>query len=372
LLRAIRGLLVLGLAASLGCGARSAISLAGGSGGSPVTSTSTFITSTASVTGTAAISSSSTMSGCQDATLALNPIGAGYLALDGADVYWTTGDGKVVKSTSGAPGVVLAEGFTDVAGLAVRGDDVFFADETRVLSVPKAGGAVTVVATMQSLPTAIVTDAGAIYWLNYGEGILAGSLVESVGGGPPEVVMDSIGTPSDLAIDGDGNLYFAAAIAVVDGMPVSGPLVRVSPATGAATVLAIGVQEPAGIAVDAANVYWLETVSFQGGFPGRLRTLPKTGGTPKDLASTQDVLAIRLSVDDAFAYMTGMEGTGPTGRGVLWRVPLGGGTFTEVDHTLETLYGALANDATSLYFTIGWADQTMIPPDAPSVRRLCK
>ena len=80
---------------------------------------------------------------------------------------------------------------------------------------------------------------------------------------------------------------------------------------------------------------------------------------------------MRLAVDDRFAYVTGLQGTGAAAHGVLWRVALAGGAVTEVARTDDTSYEAVAVTDAAVYWTIGWAKGAQ-PAGAPSVRKICK
>jgi hypothetical protein len=367
-MRLVGGFLAVGLVGLAHCGARTDLAPSGGAGAG---SSGTGSSGTGSSSGAPdSGSSGTTTAACKDAVLGTDPLGASGLAVDGADVYWSTVDGKLMKSSLDGPGAPLAQGLVSPNGVGVFGDTVYFTEQTRVMSVPKAGGATSVVATGQSLPMVVVADEGGVWWLNYGQGILAGSLVHSRAGGMPETIMDQIDTPSDLAMDRT-HLYLAAALAKVSGQIVMGPLVRVPKPTGAPELLAQNLHQSAGVTVDAARLYWLERVNDVSSFPGRLRALPTGGGAPLDLASTGDRLAIRVAVDEKDAYVTGLQGTGSASHGVLVRVGLGGGAVTELARTNGTVYGAVAVTKTAVYWTLAWS-QGAQPPGTPSVRKICK
>ena len=364
------GLGVVAIAALVHCGARSELAASGGLADAGHEASNPADAGVLLDANGTPDSPGTTTPACRDAVLGTDLLGASGLAVDGSDVYWTTLDGKLMKSSLDAPGTPLAEGLVSPGGVAVFGDTVFWTEQSRVVSMPKTGGPMTVVATGQSLPLAVVADASGVWWLNYGQGILAGSLVVSRSGGAPEVVVEQIDTPSDLAMDGT-HLYFGAALAKVGGQIVQGPLVRVPKAAGAPDLVAKGLHEPAGLAVDGARLYWLEQVNDHSSFPGRLRAWQKSGGGPVDLASTADVLTLRVAVDDRNAYVTGLQGTGTASHGVLSRVALAGGPVTELQRTNGTVYGAVAVTASAVYWTIGWSKGTQ-PAGTASVRKTCK
>jgi hypothetical protein len=66
---------------------------------------------------------------------------------------------------------------------------------------------------------------------------------------------------------------------------------------GTPTILASGQNNPHGIAIDAANIYWTTN------YTGTVMKVPIGGGTPTTLASGQNSPA-RIAVDATSVYWT--------------------------------------------------------------------
>jgi hypothetical protein len=81
------------------------------------------------------------------------------------------------------------------------------------------------------------------------------------------------------------------------------------------TTLATGQSGAAGLAVDAANVYWVAST------PGTVMQVPSAGGTPITLASGQTSASF-IAIDATNVYFTN------TSAGTVVKVPIGGGTVT--------------------------------------------
>jgi hypothetical protein len=113
--------------------------------------------------------------------------------------------------------VVTATGCGGGVRMALGGTNLYWTEKTtgKVRSVAVAGGAITDVATAQSTPTQIVTDATAVYWANQGDGKTAGSSAifkRLVAANSPAAAAIKTATGTDsypaLAIGGD-KLYYA-------------------------------------------------------------------------------------------------------------------------------------------------------------------
>ncbi len=94
------------------------------------------------------------------------------LVVDTTSAFWTTATGVSVLTAplpSGAT-VTLASGLIANAwGIALSGPDVYFTangPNGAVLKVPRAGGAVTTVASQQAGPNSVAIDEKAVYWTN--------------------------------------------------------------------------------------------------------------------------------------------------------------------------------------------------------------
>jgi len=130
--------------------------------------------------------------------------------VDGADVYWSTGNGS---NNTGS-----------------------------VMTMPLAGGAPATLASGQFNPRAIAVDAASVYWT-----ALASAAVMQValGGGTPSTLASSM-SPG-LAVDATSVYYVDEIVGTVMKVPIGG---------GTPIVLASGQSSPHCIALDATSVYW--------------------------------------------------------------------------------------------------------------------
>jgi hypothetical protein len=110
--------------------------------------------------------------------------------------------------------------------------------------------------------------------------------------------------------------------------------------------LASGQSFPSSIGVDATNVYWANTGT--GSTDGSIMkcAIGGCGGVPTPLASNL-YLPETLVVDDVNVYFMTNEG----GAGVLYKVPVGGGTVVTMLAGMMPKPLHLAQDAKSLYWT---------------------
>jgi len=104
----------------------------------------------------------------------------------------------------------------------------------------------------------------------------------------------------------------------------------------AVTVLAAQQGHPAAIALDANDVYWTDS------YDGRIMTVPKSGGTPVQLAIGHCPHGV--AVDATNVYWADNCGTG------VMKVPKAGGAPTQVTAVALPPWG-VAVDASNVYFT---------------------
>jgi hypothetical protein len=95
------------------------------------------------------------------------------LAVDSANVYWTSGSGSgavlSMPNTGGTP-TTLASGY-GLSRLAIDATSIYFtspgtANDGSVLSIPLGGGTPTTLVTGQATPEAIVQDPNSLYWVD--------------------------------------------------------------------------------------------------------------------------------------------------------------------------------------------------------------
>jgi hypothetical protein len=242
------------------------------------------------------------------------------LALGGGDVFWT----EIAGEFCGPPGSVNAvDPATHDQRTLVSSCDispaVIVADRThvyyvewladKVQRIPLGGGSPTTVASATGLVyhRALAVDDTYVYF-----GDQAGIKRVLKEGGT--VVTAAPGYDSAwLAVD-DSYVYWT------DFSFVDDDAIRRIPKTGGAvqTIVSGGsLADPYGIAVDDAYVYWTEMDS------GKARRVAKTGGTILDLVPVQfDYQASSIAVDDEYVYWSDIAPAG----GRLRRVPKSGGS----------------------------------------------
>jgi hypothetical protein len=97
------------------------------------------------------------------------------LAVHGDRVFWTDSKAQEIHSAGldgqGAQTLATLGGFAD--GIAVDDGGVFAAAGGEVVKVPLGGGAVTVLASGQALPTLVAVDDACVYWTNTGDSLTA-------------------------------------------------------------------------------------------------------------------------------------------------------------------------------------------------------
>jgi hypothetical protein len=269
-----------------------------------------------------------------------------YIALDPANVYWTSSVENDLSSSIGSLGgsvtkvaldggspVALATGFIS-GGLAVKLSEVFWThfggpveadspsagcvclpspcsvtdvclniDSGAVMRLSPGGKPIELAALGQAVPAGIALDATNIYWINQS----AGSVMKMPrSGGNPTVLATGQPLPQDIATDST-SVYWTA---FGDGVRNGGAIVKVAIGGGVPTTLASG-QNPAGIAVDDQNVYWTNSSSFTGNSDGGLggvtnvdgsvMKVPLGGGAPVEVAGGQ-ANPMGIAVDAASVY----------------------------------------------------------------------
>jgi len=144
-----------------------------------------------------------------------------------------------------------------------------------------------------------------------------------VNGGSATLLLDvPSGAPVFSMTVDNANLYWSDR-STVNAMSLQG---------GGRSTLASGQDSPMAVALDATNLYWLETLCCGGGGqPGRIKTMPKLGGTTTLVMDNLVSPWGRLAVDSGNVYWSeGGPMTGPNGVGRIARAPLTGGSDTTV------------------------------------------
>jgi hypothetical protein len=183
-------------------------------------------------------------------------------------VYWTA------RGWSSRSGSLLAD-----AGAAPEPTGA-------VLKVSKHGGAVTVLAGGQDIPTYLAVDGEAVYWSALGD-----HAVRRIGkDGTGLLTLASaaqIQVPDALAVD-DRDVYFAALQATAAILPPArSGIFRAPKRGGTAPALVVEASAVKGLAVDQTHLYFTiyGITTYE---DGALRKAPKSGGAVLDLASSQN------------------------------------------------------------------------------------
>jgi hypothetical protein len=254
----------------------------------------------------------------------------GGLAIDGANVYWTTADGKVMKAPiAGGGPTVLATGQRSPRGIAIDATSAYWVNEGspgQVVSVPLAGGAPTVLADQQRGPVHVAVADSVLYWVNAASGGTVMSM--PVSGGTPRQLADAQGTPVAVAVDG-GRLYWSSAGQdVIRSLPVAGGVI--------ATV--VDDQDAEALFFREGTLYWANTEVVND--VASVYKLPP-GGDPVALASGPGPYA--AVADSQYVYWTDET------AGTVSKVPVGGGDAVVI---AKDQFGAsdLAIDGANLYW----------------------
>jgi len=233
---------------------------------------------------------------------------------------------------------ILASGLGQPFALAGEGDTLFWidADAKQLLSMPKAGGAITVLATgadTQS-PWSVAADASYVYWLDAADATVR----RTPRAGGASVILATAQPSQGLAgIATDGSyVYFSS----YDGNG-TGVVRRVSKWGGFVQTLATGTN-PTALVVDSWFVY-VADASVLGGNNTILR-VPKSGGAKVTISSNEDALGLAADANNLYWKRFW---TGDVRRGSKWiagattLAPNGGG------------WGDLGVDATYVWWTTG-------------------
>jgi hypothetical protein len=300
-----------------------------------------------------------TSSGCHDEIISSDAKGAGWLALDGSDVFWGTSDGLVRVHDASGNKTLASEGDA-ITGLAVDSQYVYYAITGLIRRVARAGGPTEDVFTNAGIPSGIALVGSDVIWLDYGQGIAAGSVRKN---GTPIVSM--LDTPGGIAVDG-AYVFVTTTLALIDQKGVPGPLLRANLDGSDLTVLVQGLHEPGGVKTFGGRVYYIEQVDATSTEHGGVRSIDENGGTPTIEVTTDNYLPIDFTVDSSGVYVTatGLLPQQPQDQSTLFR-----GT-TALAQDVGLFYQAVRTDDVAVYWTIGWVNTT--PSGGATVRKICK
>jgi len=206
-------------------------------------------------------------------TLAPDELYPDALAVDDAHAFWgaqvNPGTGYVagVRAVPVAGGSIVTLGTAAsvdqsfVHGMAIDGANVYWTtgdDAGAVMSAPKAGGSETVIAAIQPRPRGVAVSGDHLYWVVAGvdDGpLLAGGALmrAALNGGTPEVLVPDQDGAFAIAID-ETHVYWGLYPEVIRRMTLEGGAVdEILAGTGDANHTD---GELASIAVDATHVYF--------------------------------------------------------------------------------------------------------------------
>jgi hypothetical protein len=244
----------------------------------------------------------------------------------------------VLKTGGVSEEVVSVGGYGDAGTPVIVGTDILFvgaifSGDASLLIGPLAGGAGKAIATVGSVRTPDIAVSGTnAFWAPGGvyevplDGSAAGTLVAEACGGP-------------FVLDGTTFFCFGSDDEVLSVESGSATPLEIAPAADGRSRLAI--------AIDDANVYWLEAETA-GGFQGvvaHLSSAPRAGGAAKELWSgpASSILyshGVSLVLDGGDLYFS---------AGGLMRYSLAGGNAVELT-SKGMISPAIAVDATHVYF----------------------
>lgn len=260
-------------------------------------------------------------------TLASNQSRIEGLATDSTSVLWanaqdsssSSAEGTVLAMpTGGGPtATVAASGGLNPTSLAVDPGpgglaDIYWTDSysASIQRRPKGGGVITTFATRQDNPANLAVSATHLCWTTYVNGVTGESSLVCAdrAGAAPYVVASSTTLGYGFTTLDSTSVYATAG----DGSGAA-DILRLPLAGGPAVTLASGF--PTGLAVDATDVYWTDSVGAGGtaGTPGNasVRRVPITGGAVTTLASSRS-FTDGVAVDATRVYwLENPSGVGP-------------------------------------------------------------
>lgn len=324
----LRAWILLGaVCASSGCSTIFGDPIAVGTGGGGTTTTSANTTGGATSSGSAGGDAGG---GCEGADLTTDPINCG-----------ACGHGCLGSTcvSSHCQPTVAASGQFQPADIAADGTNIYWVNEANPgtvmqCAVSNCAGTTITLASNQDYPTALAVSSTTVYWIN--QSALMACSIGGCGGNPIQLIMN--GSPYGLVVHPDGKhlLWTDSASGTVDMCNTVG-----ASCTGTLTTLVSGLKSPAGVAVDATDVYFSDTGA------GVVGKAPLAGGSSTTL-SMGLTRPLGIAIQGETAYFVQYLG------GVVNSVPTGGGT-TSTLATAQIKPGGLAVDSERVY----WVDSSM-------------
>jgi sugar lactone lactonase YvrE len=207
---------------------------------------------------------------------------------------WSTPTITLMGSSPLTPGLYTLASGGDSRVMAVDGTNVYWADVDHgtIMKVLKNGNGIPVtLASNQNYPWGgIATDGTNVYWTT----ALGNTVVQvGTGGGTPVTLAVGENNPYGIAVYGT-NVYWAGGN--------SGNVMKVAIGGGTLATIASGQSTPMGIAVDGTNVYWTNWGD------GTVMQVGTGGGIPVPLASSQAGPSF-IAIDADSVYWGNNSGT---------------------------------------------------------------
>jgi hypothetical protein len=228
--------------------------------------------------------------------------------VDATSVYWY-GAGSLTKVSKVPGGLATAIAPVTSSGpiynstFAVDAANVYFFDTPfaatgAVNKVPTGGGTVSTLASMQAMPTNLVIDTSNVYWTDYFSGTLN---KVSLNGGAVTTLVSGLLSPQRIAVDAT-SIYWAD-LAPNDGAHCNSRIVKSRLDGTSITVLATR-QCVASLLVDGGFVYWENFSTNEPSLPtlsGSILRMPVAGGAAVMLAWDPNSFT-GLALDASFVY----------------------------------------------------------------------
>jgi hypothetical protein len=263
------------------------------------------------------------------------------IAIDDQYVYWTNGTALRRAPFAGGDASTLATG--SIGHLAVGVGFVYFADSLSrtVARVSRNGGNVEGIADSTYVGGITLGSAG-VYWSNPGisgsppgDGSLA---MAAFDGSTRSVLADGLLQPAGVAVD-DDFVYFSSIAsgcsASSEGMSCSGGGVNRVPLGGGEPEVVDAEGTPIELVMhDERGLYWM--------VDSTVKHSPRGTGAVETVITLADERSGPIAVDEDYLYL------GSTGNGRVVRIPLDGGSPLRVAVDLGEV-GGVAVDANWLY-----------------------
>jgi hypothetical protein len=263
-------------------------------------------------------------------------------------------DGRIIKQPiEGGDPVTLATGEIFPHYIALDFANVYWTTESEVRKMPLGGGPSVVLASGVGRPQDIAVDTQFVYWTTN----LSQLMRVSIDGG--DVTELFAGSTNGLGFAGlaldTAHIYWAnrGSIDLNDGSIVKMPI-----AGGPITTLAMGQSQPARMFVDTTHVYWANAGDFNTNVG--LMKLPIDGGESTTLVSTKSqVYAQYASIAGIFVDAKNVYWTVAGSQefdhydGTVMRASVAGSASTTIASAVRKAQDMIIVQGCSVYFAAG-------------------